>query len=242
MSMKTSGFSNTILLSLALATLLVTGLVLAEGYDITYEDPEGDVEDLDGQMYAQGYEHIDILEVSSSENFLGSQLILEMTVSGVITDSEDIIYGFTIMDSDEMVYLVSYNNGICSGMNMDDDDTDILQASGSGTSTLEVRVQLNDIGDISEFDFWGNAFEMDEELYLWDYAPDSGPGWYDDDFGYYEVPLMITEPKPGATVSGTKTITGVTSSDYEMVSVEIQFDSESECGLILTSTDDDWET
>lgn len=242
MSVKTPGITNKMLLVLFLAVMLFTGFAFAQVFDLTYDDPEGDVEDMEGNTYKEGYEHLDILEISSSENILGTQLILEMTVTGVITDSEEITYTFYLMDKEEWIYIVTYSNGVGTGMNMEDGSTDVLQASGSGTSTLEVRVQMSNVGEISEFDFWSETSEYGEDQYLWDYAPDSGPGWDDDDFGFYEMPVMITEPRPGATVSGTKITTGVTDPYYEMVSVEIQFDSQSEGGWILTSTNDDWET
>ncbi len=232
-----------VLLSLCLIVLFLPGLACGEGFDLIYDDPEGDVEDWEGIIYAQGYEHIDILEVRSSENILGNQLILEMIVSGVITDSDDVTYYFYLMDGEEWIYIIMYSNGVCAGFSMEDGNEDVLVASGSGTDTLEVRVQMSDIGEVKEFDFWGEADEYDDvaELSLFDYAPDSGSPW-DEYPDYYEMPVMITEPKPGATVSGTKIIEGNTDPYYGMESVEIQFDSESEGGWILTSTNDDWET
>jgi len=240
---KTSGIATKMLLVLFLGAMLFSGFAFAQDFDLSYSDPEGDVEDMDGITYREGYEQIDILQISSSENILGTQLILEMTVNGVITDSEYISYTLFLMDGEEWIYMVTYNNGVSTGMDMSDESTDILQASGEGTNTLEVRVQMSNLPEISKFDFWGEASDIDEatEQYLSDRVPDSGPGWYDDYFPY-EMPVMIIEPKPGATVSGNKIITGVTDPHYEMVSVEIQFDSESEHGWILTSTSDNWET
>lgn len=243
MFIKTSGIATKMVLVLFLGAMLFSGFAFAQDFDLSYSDPEGDVEDWDGIIYSEGFEYIDILEISSSENILGTQLILDMTVSGVITDSEYINYIFFLMDGEEWIYIITYNNGVCTGMDMSGESTDILQASGEGTDTLEVRVQMSNLPEISEFDFWGEASENNEatEQYLFDRVPDSGPGWYDDYFPY-DMPVMIIEPKPGATVSGTKTITGVTDPYYEMVSVEIQFDSESEQGWILTTTNDNWET
>ncbi|MEE9152416.1 MAG: hypothetical protein V3U20_11390 [Thermoplasmata archaeon] len=182
MSAKTPGITNKMLLVLFLVVMLFTGFAFAQVFDLTYDDPEGDVEDMKGITYREGYEHIDILEISSSENILGTQLIFEMTVTGVITDSEEITYTFYLMDKEEWIYIVTYSNGVGTGMNMEDGSTDVLQASGSGTSTLEVRVQMSNVGEISEFDFWSETSEYGEDQYLWDYAPDSGPGWVDDDY------------------------------------------------------------
>ncbi len=240
---KTSRIAIKMLLVLFFGAMLFSGFAFAQDFDLSYSDPEGDVEDMEGITYSEGYEHIDILQISSSENILRTQLILEIMVSGVITDSEYITYTLFLMDGEDWIYMITYNNGACTGMDMSDGSTDILQASGEGTNTLEVRVQMSNLPEISNFDLWGEAYDINEasEQYLSDRVPDSGPGW-DDDYFPYEMPVMITEPKPGATVSGTKIITGVTDPYYEMVSVEIQFDSESEQGWILTSTSDNWET
>jgi hypothetical protein len=228
------------LIGLLLAVIVLPGFAMAQELDLYYDDPTGDVEDWDEYIYSSGYEYIDIIEVSSSENVLGTQLVLEMTVTGVITDSNNISYMFYLMDNDEWIYIVSYTNGICEGYNMDTGDTDILTASGAGTSTLEIRVPLNYLGDITDFDFWSEAVEYDDDNFFTDYAPDTGPGWGNGDY-YYETPLLITEPKDGGTVSGTKTIMGYTDPYYGIESVEIQIDSQSSGGWLLTSTNDNWE-
>jgi hypothetical protein len=243
MSVKTLGITNKVILGLCLAVMLFSNLVIAQDFELTYLDPEGDVKDFEDHIYEEGYEHIDILEISSSESTLGAHLILEMTVNGLITDSDQISYGFSLMDSDVSIYEITYKNGVCLGEDTNEGNTDILQASGGGTSTLEIRVQKSNLGEISDFDFIGGATEFNEatEQFFLDMVPDSSI-FPDDDFDNYEMPLMITEPKPGATVSGTKTITGIIDTFYEMISVEIQFDSESEGGWILTSTTNNWES
>ncbi|UCG69940.1 MAG: hypothetical protein JSV09_02665 [Thermoplasmata archaeon] len=242
MSAKVLEMAYKSLLIVVLAVMCFSSFSLAEGYDLTYEDLEGDVIDMEGTKHKVGYDHIDILEISSSENILGTQLILEMTVSGLITDSDDIMYSFIILDGDSMVYMVTYSNGVGTGMGMGDENPEMIQASGSGTNTLEVRIQESDLGDISDFDFSGDAYEDDEanEQFYMDMVPDFDMP--DGDPIYYEVPLMITESKPGATVSGTKTISGITDPNYGIVSVEIQFDSKSENVWISTSSDDNWES
>ena len=154
MSAKALRTTKISLLFLCLIVFCFPHQLLAEGFDLSYDDPEGDVEDIEGTTSQTGYEHIDILEISSSENILGTQLILEMTVKGEITDSDFITYSFLLFDGETMVYMVSYTNGVASGMHSGDENPQILQSSGSGTSTLEVRVQKSDLGDISDFDFF----------------------------------------------------------------------------------------
>ncbi len=225
---------------LCIIIMLLPNLTSAEGFDITYSDPEGDVEDFESGI-VQGYEEIDILEISSLESTLSAYLTLEMTVKGVITDSDYIVYGFELMDTEEAIYSIYYCNGICSGTNYDDGSSDVLQASGSGTSTLEVRVQINDIGEVSDFDIMGMSSEYDEEneLYPSDWVPDFD--WDFDDW-YSGLPVMITDPKPGATVSGTRTIGGITDPWSEMSYIEIQLDATSEGGWMQTSSSDNWTT
>ena len=82
----------------------------------------------------------------------------------------------------------------------------------------------------------------DGERYLMDVAPDDALDWQDDFDEYSEMPVMITEPRPGATVSQDVAIEGTCDPFYEMESVEIQLDSQSASGWVMTSTSDNWET
>lgn len=229
-----------VLSALFIFTLLFSSFTFAQDYELTYSDLEGDVKDIDGKTHEQGYEYLDITQISSSQNILGTQLILEMTVDGVITDSPDITYTFSLMDDDAIVYMIIYTDGDCTGMDMENFESDVLQASGSKTSTLEVRVPMSYIGEIPNFDFYGEATHYAEDEMYWDEVPDSGPDW-DDDYWFYESPVMITEPKPGATISGLKMIQGLSCGTAEgIISVEIQLDSTSVQGWELASTSNNW--
>ncbi|UCE37619.1 MAG: hypothetical protein JSW00_19585 [Thermoplasmata archaeon] len=240
MNTKTLKITRILPLFLCLVVMLFPGLTLADGYDIIYYDSEGDVKDLYDD-FVRGYQYLDIIEISSSESTMGVQLILTMTVEDVIMDSDKIFYSFTLMDGDEWSYMVSYSNGVCNGINMEDGSSDVLQATGSGTDTLEVRIQMNDIGEIIEFNFYGEAYEEDyvNDIYCYDRAPDEEPYWEE---YYYGLPVMITDPRPGSTVSKTKIIKGETNCYGELISVEIQIDSTSDSGWELASTSNDWET
>jgi hypothetical protein len=227
-------------------TLLIPQLACAEGYDITYDDPSYDVEDMFGGPIG-GYEHIDIIQINSHEANFGTHLVLEITVVGLITDSEDISYSFYLMDGEEDVYNICYSDGVCTGYDYEDGSSDVLQATGSGSETLEVRIQISEVDDISDYDYYAEASEYDDvnNVYPWDRAPDEEDDWYDDDdyWYYYGVPVMITEPRPQSTVYGTRTIKGVT--DYwgsDMESVEIQIDSTYSGGWQAASSYDSWET
>jgi hypothetical protein len=241
---KFNKITPTIVTALLLIFILFINPSIGDGFDMTYVDPQGDVMDLSsGMPQASGYEYIDILQITSTsfETILETQIILQMKVQGVIIDSEEITYVFQIVDGDVDVYYITYRNGSCTGVNMEDGSLDELLATGSGTDTLETSVQLSDVGDISDFDFSGTALHIIEadSKYFIDLAGNviiSG-----NLFGSLEMPVTIVEPKFGATVSQTKTILGITQSDYDMTSVEIQMDSKSSDGWILTSSSDNWE-
>ncbi len=232
-------------ISLIFVALLLPQSAFAEGYDITYDDPSYDVEDMLGG-YISGYDYLDIIQINSYETNFGTHLVLEMTVMGLITDSGDISYSFYIMDGEEDVYYIWYSDGVCTGYDYESGSSSVLQASGSGSETLEVRIQISEVEDISDYDFYGEALEYDDvnNVYPMDRAPDLDDDWYDDDdYYYYDVPIMITEPRPGSTVYGTRTIKGVT--EYwggEIESVEIQLDSTYSGGWQAASSTDSWDT
>jgi ribosomal protein S27E len=226
--------------------LMVTNLIIlstpafGEGFDLILTDPENDVEDMEIGI-VQGYDQIDIIELKSSENLLETQLILEFSVKGVITDSDTISYSIEIMSGKDYVYYIYYSNGTCIGSNNEDGTSDILQASGSGTSTLEIRVQKTDLGDISDFNMSGSSMEFsdDYEQICTDWIPDYN---FPDPYPYYDLPIMITEPKPNATASSTKLIEGVCDISFNIESVEIQIDSMQDGEWKAATTQDNWET
>ena len=50
MSAKTLGITNKAILGLCLAVMLFSNLVIALDFELTYQDPEGDVEDFEGHI------------------------------------------------------------------------------------------------------------------------------------------------------------------------------------------------
>jgi hypothetical protein len=234
------------LLTVIAAVLLFPQSAFAEGFDITYDDPSTDVEDMLGGGSVRGYEHLDITQIKSYETNFGTHLVLEMTVMGLITDSQDISYSFFIMDGEEDVYYIYYSDGVCTGQDYEGGSSSVLQASGAGSDTLEVRIQISEVEDITDYDFYGEALEYDDvnNVYPMDRAPDLDDDWDDDDYwDYYDVPIMITEPRPGSTVYGTRTIKGIT--EYwggDMESVEVQLDSTYSGGWQAAASTDSWDT
>jgi hypothetical protein len=236
-----------VIVGLCIFFLMFANSILAQGYDLSYSDVGGDVVDSEtGQKYPSGYEHIDILQIISSEltTILDSQLIFQMTVVGAITNSDDITYTFFILEGNDPVYYITYSNNIATGVNMADGSMDILQASGTGTDTLEVSVQLSDVGEVNSYDFGGATLHVldGDERYLVDAAGNSNinTGGIDDLLGYGEMPITIRDPRSGATVSGTRKIMGVTNLEFEMESVEVQMDSKADGNWILATTFDSW--
>jgi hypothetical protein len=247
MPKKRKSGSLKVIAGLCIFFMVCTTPVQAQGYDISYSDVGGDVVDSEtGQSYPTGYEHIDILQIDSTEftTILDSQLVLEMIVSGVVTNSEEITYSFFLLDGDDPVYIITYSNNIATGVNMEDGSMDILQASGTGTNTLEVSVQLSAVPEISNYDFGAATLHVIEsqDRYLVDAAGSSNinPGGINDLLNSGQMPVTITDPRFGATVSGSRMVKGITHSDFDMESVEIQMDSKSEGNWIMTGTSDDW--
>jgi hypothetical protein len=168
-----------------------------------------------------GHENIDILTATSSKQPIALNILLEMTVAGEIQKSEQASYNFMIMDAQEMVYMVTYQNGTCMGMSMSDSSSeeytepDILVATGAGTDTLRVTLPIDKLGGITEFIFSGAAMESefgDDYFYMYvDQVPDDAfpfaggngdiNGNGDDNGDYwYDMPVRINEPKDGATI------------------------------------------
>jgi hypothetical protein len=231
------------ILCLILLIIPFSETVYGQEFVVSYDDPADDVEDLEGHIYSQGHENIDIIMVSSEENLLKTQLILKLKVKGIITDSEDITYCFNLQDGDELIYMVYYCNGDCMGLNFkSESDPENPQATGVDTDTLEVRIQISSLGEVDDYDLYGQADENynEGEQFLMDVAPDSA---FDFDGGIddlFELPVMIVEPKNGSTLSGPVNIEGGCDEFYGMESVELQFDSKG--AWISASSNDNWET
>lgn len=222
----------------------ISSLTLAEGYDITYADPEDDIVLLDddgNSVSAPGHENIDILEVSSSEQILGFTIVLKMMVKGIILDQENITYGFNILDGDSVFYIIVYTNGVCSGYGFENSDIDVLPASGSGTETLEIDLPASNVEEIQNFDIVGWTAEEvyddeDSSNIFQDVIPDDA-GFFMGDISREAKPLIITDPKQGSTLSRTYTIKGITNNE-SISSVEVQLDSND---WSYANSIDDWQ-
>ena len=116
-----------LVIGLCLCFLFFSGTAAAEvDYGHTYSDGSGDVMEGTEAAYAGvvgGHDYIDITEVKSYKS--EDNVILKMTVVGVITDSEDKYYYFSIYLTEETEtatygYTVWYGNGECVGMNLVD--------------------------------------------------------------------------------------------------------------------------
>jgi hypothetical protein len=222
-------------------------------YDVTHDDKKGDVRTIgnDGLLaIVQGHDDIDILKIKSSKLNIKQNIVLEMTVAGIIVKSENFTYSFYINDQDMMVYTVFYQNGMCFGSNTDDyssgQEDDVLIASGAGTDTLMVTIPIDNLGAISSYDFSGNSMEMEslEDTFniFMDEVPESPFPWPDGPpDGMGEPEIFIVEPTDGGTVYKTVDIDGITDTDsLDIINVEVQIDSKSADGWKDAESSDGW--
>jgi len=240
------------LILLNLMILTISPVVGEVNYDVTHEDSEGDVQTMDDNgnfANVPGHEDIDILSITSSKVKIKQNLILEMTVVGIIQVSEEISYGFYILDEGEMIYSINYHNGTCTGYNIGSysSEPDILVATGAGSDTLIVTVPLNKLGYITHFEFTGtsNYFRFDNdtfEMYI-DQVPDENYPWDDGFDDFDERKITINEPINSSTVFKICEIKGITDSyEGEIEFVELQIDSISSSGWKRAATSDNWLT
>jgi hypothetical protein len=229
--------------------------VSSVSYDITHDDPEDDVITIneDGEPeVVTGHDDIDILSIKSSKMTVKQNIVLEMTVAGTIVNSDNHTYTFDILDGEDSVYMVYYQNGVAIGMDFTDfsselDET-VLIATGTGTDTLKVTIPLNELGSITNFEISGSGMEMniDEDIFemYFDSCPDDDSMWSGDIIDdWVENVVLITEPKYGSTVYDLITIKGITdNTEAKIQSVEVQIDSTSKSGWTSAVTSDEWST
>jgi len=226
---------------------------LAEiNYNIIHSDPENDVQGTDGTATASfvtGHENIDLLRLSSSKNPFGQNLIIELVVSGIIANADNISYSITVLEGEDISYLINYQNGLCTGLKIDDSETDassdVLLTTGAGTDALKVTLPLKNLGELSAFDIAAIALEYNDAAggtqTFSDTLPDGSFPWDD---GSEEIPndaVFITTPTAGGTVFGTFTIAGTANTDkYDIRMVEIQIDTNLASGWIPAESKDSW--
>ena len=228
-------------------------LVAGVDYEITYDDPEGDIQVFDSgsgeTKPVSGYEDIDILQIKSSRAALKQNLVLEMLVSGEIISSENVVYEFLLMDGDVSFYNIWYTNDSCFGFNTNSmsSEPDILVATGEGTDTLTVTVPTKNLGIVTDYDFIGTAMQsetVEEEFIIYsDQAPDQGDPWspYNGNGDWVEKVIIIIQPTNSSTVFANCEIRGISdASEKEIVIVEVQIDSTSSSGWHSAESDDDW--
>ncbi|UCH90008.1 MAG: hypothetical protein JSV49_05030 [Thermoplasmata archaeon] len=222
-------------------------------YNLNYDDTSGDVKTLsdDEPEIVPGHENIDLVKLQSYKTTVQQNIILELTVSGKIVDSESNNYNIMVFDGETESYMITYSNGTCTGfsMNSPDFEGDELEASIENGATLQITLPIRSLGYISEFNIMATTFEYQItedtfEIYF-DEIPDGSTPWdgYPDGDGWSDKPIFITEPKDGATVFNTCSIEGISNTDdYEIERVEIQIDSKSSGGWQSATTSDDWST
>ncbi|WP_455392737.1 winged helix-turn-helix transcriptional regulator [[Eubacterium] cellulosolvens] len=198
-------------------------------FDVTYEDPEGDVADGGGNPVG-GHSDIDIIEIKSYKSEDDRYLIIELKVAGKIRNSKEVEYNIELEGEGADYYLeddiyewgevyyyysITYNNGVCKGHDDDNWGTDLLDTSIKNSDTLIIKVPLERLAKYRTFRMWCGA-DKDVD---WDYS-DSCP----EDWGY---DLNFIEPMAGTTVFNNCTINGTmdTEDDIFFTPVEVQIDS-----------------
>ena len=197
-------------LLLALTALLVLpASTSAEvSYDITYDDPQGDVQ-LYGTTARAGYNipDIDIAQLSSTlDTGIGGikeNIILKLTVYGVIATTNDTGYVLQIT-ADDNQYMIGYSSGVAVDLTTQKP----VLATGGGTDTLTLTVPLKDItapvGTYNVSAFVARTLPDGNRTYM-DFCPDDTAIT-----SQAKKPVEITSPPDGATVWGVEKVTGIT--------------------------------
>lgn len=230
-----------LLLTFAAFIILPASTSAEVSYDITYDDPEGDVE-LYGTTTRAGYNipDIDITQISSTlDTGIGGikeNIILTLTVYGAIAATNDTGYVMQIMADDDQ-YMIGYSSGVA----VDLATQRPVLATGGGTDTLTLTIPLKDITvptsvyNISAF--VARTLPDGERTYM-DFCPDDTAIT-----SQANRPLEITGPTDGATVWGVEKVTGITQNtpDNKTIKyVELQVDSQSQGGWKKAATFDGW--
>lgn len=213
-------------------------------FNVTYEDPEGDVADGGGNPVG-GHSDIDIVEVKSYRSDDDRFLFIELKVAGKIRNSKNVDYNIELegeggeyklegdeywLEDDYYYYSITYNNGVCKGHDDDGWRTDRLDTSIKNSDTLIIKVPLQRLAEYKNFKMWCGA----EKSVDWDYS-DSCP----EDWGY---DVQFIEPMDGSTVFNNCTINGTmdTENDIFFTPVEVQIDSLSPTNWVPAESSNNW--
>jgi len=223
-------------------------------FNITYDDPMGDVYDPD-QNHVSDHKDIDIIQLRSHKSNDNRYLILELKVAGKIKKSSNVEYYIYLehyvnddeysVSWEEEYYNIECNNGVCIGVNQKNDQTESLNANIRNSNTLVIKVPLERSKDVDSFNLYAETHEETKTGYYYDSC--DYLSWYSP-YRTYE-PFLITEPINGYTVSDNWSVKGIINYDhlcYEEIitSVEVQIDSESTSGWRLATPMeiDNWST
>jgi len=208
-------------------------------FNITYDDPMGDVYDPD-QNHVFDHKNIDIIQLKSHKSNDNRYLILELKVAGKIKKSSNVEYYIYLehyvnddeysVSWEEEYYNIECNNGVCIGVNQKNDQTESLNANIRNSNTLIIKVPLERSKDIDSFNLYAETHEYTKSGSYYDNC--YGRGW--------GTVLFITEPINDCTVSNNCSVKCILNPDYyypgEVYTfVEVQIDSESTSGWRLAT-------
>jgi DNA-binding MarR family transcriptional regulator len=207
-------------------------LNLWTNFNITYEDPNGDVE-ADFEDISK-YDHIDIIELKSYKSDDGKDLVIELKVAGEIKNSDSVEYEINLYDNDDEYYTIHYQNGFCYGIKWDSIGRDyFINANIRNSNTLVVKIPLDKSRDVTEFNVEASTYD----------AKGSSVSDYCYFGGNWDTPYSIYIPKNGLMINGTCIIHGRLNDPFDVSpikKVEMQIDSQSPSGWELAFSSDNW--
>ncbi len=130
--------------ALVAAVALISSIASAGGWNHHYSDASGDV----------AYANIDIVEIKSYAS--GSEIILELTVAGIIENSTDITYNIQIIGQPHYGS-VWYGNGGMTLVSYPDGGVNTSGVTIVADKTMRGVVPISHAGNASAFDIQGNA-------------------------------------------------------------------------------------
>jgi len=139
---------------IVVATLLLAPAIASAGYSDEITDPEGDVSHREwyetGWRWRENVERPDIDIVRASIEEIGGEIHVELEVKGTVRSQEDtdsyLWYQISLEDEEGESYEFNYYFGELYMIWPGGQQYGVIEASGFGTSTLELSFSLEDVG------------------------------------------------------------------------------------------------
>lgn len=230
-------FINSIIISLFIINSNIISpnpIHMCIDFNVTYEFPRGDVESSNGTQTSYRKD-IDIIQIKSNKSNDNRYLILELKVAGEIRNSRNIEYKILINIIYEDYYVINYKNGKCKGNFVDKNRYDNIKANIKNSNTLKIKLPLERLKGISEYNLNGEAREETQNENYRD------RGMYINNWNRF---VCIMEPFSGSAVFNNCTIRGILDNYDERLfkSIHVQISPMGVIDWELASTTDNWST